>query len=696
MNLQAHEQVVRLVTRLAAGLALFVVLTPLLLFGLHAYVEAGEETEAELHLQARIVEDFIARQPERWEYNAERLQSVLEPYLRPDTHFRVAGRDGRTLFAVGPRPGWHVVVRGLPLHAFGHPVGRVEAGVSLRPFLLPGLLLFAVSGAVAWTIWGPARRLPLQALREAELALLRRNLYQRALLDNFPFAAWLADGEGRVLTGNPRLAEMLGTGVDALEGRRLAELLPAAQAGLYADTEKTVLANRLPLQTEIRQEDADGVRWFEVGLAPVYPASGQLVGTVGYLRDVSDAKAAAAALARYRDHLQEMVRERTAELAAALDAAELASRAKSEFLASMSHELRTPLNAILGFAQLLAIDARLAPDARNMVKEVEQAGRQLLMLVNDLIDIAQIESGSLELSSGPVAVAAVAADSLEQVAALARAHAVELAALACPCQGDALTIWADGRRLRQVLAGLLANGIKFNRPGGRVALNCLRRDGRVRIQVEDDGPGIPADKLGRLFTAFDRLGAECGPVQGAGVGLAIAKRIVAAMGGEIGAESVAGAGSVFWVEFPIHGAVAPLPEDADSGLPGAETAPRRVVLYIEDNQTSQELIQRFFASRRPDLELRVAASAEAGVAAARAAPPALIMMDVSLPGMSGYEALRLLAADSRTAPVPVIAVSAHSLKEDSERGLRAGFADYVPKPVDLRRLLATLDRLLPA
>jgi hypothetical protein len=704
--MSTYDRIGHLVTRLTAMLALIVAIGLPGFYAAAAYLEATRSLDSGLQTQAAVLEQYIQLQPDFWELNADRMQAVFEPYVAPQTYYRVSDKTGQTVFAGGPSPDWLTLVRSRPLYAFGHRVGHVEAGNSMFKLLLGGMLLGFVGLAIAWTIWGPLRRVPLQALRDAETALMERARYQRALLDNSPFMAWLTDREGRILAANTVLAEMLGSEAGSLEGRKLVEIMPQNHLGLYVENEKRVQETGRPIQFETRLEDDGQERWFDVGLSSVGLADGEALGTVGYAREITEAKAAGAVLARYRQHLEEMVRVRTDELSAALASAEAASRAKTEFLASMSHELRTPLNAILGFSQLLAMDPQLHDDSRDMAGEIDRAGQHLLALVNDLIDIARIESGNLALSIEAVLVRTVADDSLRLVAPLASEYGIAVAELDCQCNIDRITVQADYQRLRQVLLNLLSNGIKYNRPGGTVRLCCLRHEEKVRIQVEDSGPGIPPEKLSRLFSAFDRLGAECGTVQGTGIGLLISKRIVESMGGTIGVASVEGSGSTFWVEFPMgeisESAVA-APAGAATSTGGFDVAPlpaacrpaRRVVLYVEDNPTNQELIQRFIARKRQDLELRGAESAEDGIALARAAPPALILMDINLPGMNGYAALAELKADARTAHVPVVAMSAHSMKEDVERGRQAGFAAYVTKPIDLGKLLAVLDRQLP-
>jgi PAS domain S-box-containing protein len=402
-------------------------------------------------------------------------------------------------------------------------------------------------------------------------------------------------------------------------------------------------------------------------------ADGQVTRLTGTVQDVTELKQAEHAMLQ------------------AKEAAEAASRAKSEFLASMSHELRTPLNSILGFAQLFGMDSRLPEKTRDHAREIERAGQHLLSLVNDLIDLARIEAGKLELFPTAVSVKAVVGDSLAMVAPIAHARGIRL--LDDGGDGREILVQADYTRLQQVLINLLANAIKYNRPAGSVHLACRTRQEMVRIAITDTGPGIPAQKQSRMFSPFDRLGAERGQVEGSGIGLVITRRIVEAMGGSIGFESVEGQGSTFWVEFPATAAPAAAPKPAPVPSMADTHAARAYVLYIEDNPMNQRLMQQIFVSRR-NIELRVAHTAEIGIQLARVEQPSLILMDLNLPGMDGYAALSALRADPQTAGIPVVAVSANAMKGDEKRGLSAGFTAYLTKPIDIPSLFRVVDRLL--
>jgi signal transduction histidine kinase len=271
-----------------------------------------------------------------------------------------------------------------------------------------------------------------------------------------------------------------------------------------------------------------------------------------FIKDLHDAFSRAqrteARLVEHQNDLERLVAERTRELAQAKDAAERASQAKSDFLSNMSHELRTPMNAILGFAQMLENDATLNADQRDSAEEILKGGRHLLELINEVLDLAKIESGHIEVALESVPLASVVEDCRRLIQPLADQRGIVLTFDA----SDAAVVRADRVRLKQILLNYLSNAVKYNREAGRVRLETAAGSvaGRWRIAVIDTGPGIPPERMGELFQSFNRLGAESSGIEGIGIGLALTRRLAVLMDGEVGAESRVGEGSTFWFELP--------------------------------------------------------------------------------------------------------------------------------------------------
>ena len=382
------------------------------------------------------------------------------------------------------------------------------------------------------------------------------------------------------------------------------------------------------------------------------------------------------------------------ELVAATDRADSASVAKSEFLSRMSHELRTPLNAVIGFGQLLELD-QLDERQHEHIEHILKAGRHLLELINEVLEISRIEAGQLALSPEAVPLRETVREVLALVTPLAAQRDVHLNADMTGLQEDG-HVHADRQRLRQVLLNLLSNAIKYNRAGGRVDVSFQRTEtGTVRTVVADTGIGIESRQLARAFEPFDRLGAEGSDVEGTGLGLTLSKRLVEAMNGSITVESELGHGTTFIVE--LNSADAPqVEQDAqqpsrDASLksridPGA-TGQR--LLYIEDNVSNLTLVERIL-ERQPAVELIPAMQGSLGLDLAREHHPDLILLDLHLPDMAGDEVLRRLQADPSTRHIPVVVLSADANKRQSERLLHLGASNYLTKPLDIQRFLEVI------
>jgi PAS domain S-box-containing protein len=391
------------------------------------------------------------------------------------------------------------------------------------------------------------------------------------------------------------------------------------------------------------------------------------------------------------------VRKRVeSELNQAMAAAEKANRAKSDFLSSMSHELRTPLNAILGFAQLLESGAPSpTPTQKRNIEQILKAGWYLLELINEILDLALIESGKLTISKEPVSLVEVIVECRAMIEPQARQRGI---GMTFPKFETPRFINADRTRVKQVLINILFNAIKYNRPQGAVVVECaLAPPGSIRISVRDTGVGLAPEQLAQLFQPFNRLGQEAGAEEGTGIGLVVTKRLVELMGGSIGADSTVDVGSVFWIEFEL--AAAPQLEALDQGHDALARAtapdgtPLRTLLYVEDNPANLELVEQLIA-RRPDLRLLSAADGNLGIEYARTCLPEVILMDINLPGLSGIEAMKILRADKATAHIPIIALSANAVPRDIERGLEAGFFDYITKPIVVGKFMEALDAAL--
>ncbi|WP_202423935.1 PAS domain-containing hybrid sensor histidine kinase/response regulator [Duganella lactea] len=523
-------------------------------------------------------------------------------------------------------------------------------------------------------------------LVEAEQALLDQRLrdqqfYTRSLIESNIDALMTCDLDGVISDVNHQMVLLTGCSREQLIGTPFKTYFidpERAEAAI-----RQVLREGKVMDFELVAISRDGVHTpVSYNATTYHDSESRLQGVFAAARNIAE-----------RKQLEKVLQEKNVELELSRAAAEKANLAKSEFLSNMSHELRTPLNAVLGFAQLMeSATPQPSPAQKLSIEQILKGGWYLLRLINEILDLAMIESGKLAMALEPMSLTEVLKDCQVMIAPQAATRNIAITF----AMGDVPHIvYADRTRIKQVMINLLSNAIKYNRDHGQASVRCeLAPGGRLRVSVSDTGVGLSSLQIKQLFQPFNRLGQETGNTEGTGIGLVVTKQLIELMGGTIGVDSTVGVGSTFWFELTTVTDDGPAWHEAQvmpvAQLSGAPHAAMRTLLYVEDNQANVNLVEQLI-ERRSDLTLLVALNGEAGIEMARERHPDLILMDINLPGMSGLDALKILRADQLTARIPVLALSANAIQQDIEQGLSAGFFRYLTKPIKIDEFMLALD-----
>ena len=529
-----------------------------------------------------------------------------------------------------------------------------------------------------------------EELRQAQIELDASRARYFDLYDLAPVGYCTVSEPGLILQANLNAAALLGVARGVLIKQPISRFIARDDQDIYYQFRKQFFETGEPQWCDLRMVKLDGSSfWTQLAATTAQDDDGMPVLRI-VMNDISDRKRVEAE----RVALDLILKDKNAELEHARYVAEKANLAKSDFLSRMSHELRTPLSAILGFTQLIESGTPPpTPTQKRSIDQVLKAGWYLLDLINEILDLAVIESGRLSLSMEPVLLSEIMSEceSLVEPQALKCGISVVFPRFDAPSM-----ILADRTRAKQVVINLLSNAIKYNKEGGSVVVECkpgIANQDSIRISVRDTGEGLSADQIAQLFQPFNRLGQKTDLIEGTGIGLVVCKRLVELMGGDIGVDSTLGQGSVFWVDLQRTSEILKNTAVGSTEIaqaPAQDSAPRRTLLYVEDNPANLMLVEDIVA-RRHDIRLLSANDGRRGIEIARACQPDVILMDINLPGISGIEALKILAEDNTTAHIPVLAISANAIPRDIEKGLEAGFFRYLTKPIKVNEFLETLD-----